>query len=245
MPVSPLARIGLGLALASALAMALSPLGYRLGLWGTTVALIYLVGAGVVVAGLGFIVSLVAAFRTRSATGNKSFTIAVVGLVISVLAGLFPLSQAVRANRLPSIHDITTDTENPPAFVALADTRRSAPNGLEYEGTETAVQQKQAYPSIAPLRSKLSGDELFALAEKTARALGWEIVAAVPGKGRIEATATSALYGFKDDIVIRIAAEGTGSRLDMRSMSRVGKSDIGVNAGRIANFLHRLRASGA
>jgi uncharacterized protein (DUF1499 family) len=245
MPVSPLARIGLSLGLVSVLVMAISPIGYRLGLWGTKIALIYLVGAGVIVAGIALLVSLFAALRGRSAANNKSFAISVAGIAVSVMTGLFPLSQAVRASRLPSIHDITTDTDHPPVFVALAEARRAAPNGLDYKGGEIAAQQKQAYPSIMPLSSKLPADQLFALAEKTARASGWEVAAAASGEGRIEATATSALYGFKDDIIIRTTSEGAGSRLDMRSASRVGVSDIGANAGRIAGFLHRLKAGGA
>jgi uncharacterized protein (DUF1499 family) len=82
---------------------------------------------------------------------------------------------------------------------------------------------------------------MFKRAEATARAMGWEIVAAEPGEGRIEATDTTMWFGFKDDIVIRIVPEGEGSRLDIRSMSRVGKSDLGKNADRIRKFLAALK----
>jgi uncharacterized protein (DUF1499 family) len=71
--------------------------------------------------------------------------------------------------------------------------------------------------------------------------MGWEIVAAEAAEGRIEATETTAWWGFKDDVVIRIAPEGTGSRLDIRSMSRVGKSDLGKNADRIRAFLAKVK----
>ena len=74
-----------------------------------------------------------------------------------------------------------------------------------------------------------------------ARGMGWEIAAAEAGEGRIEATDTTAWWGFKDDVVIRITAEGEGSRLDIRSMSRVGKSDIGKNAERIRKCLAALK----
>jgi uncharacterized protein (DUF1499 family) len=73
-----------------------------------------------------------------------------------------------------------------------------------------------------------------------ARAQGWEIVAAVPAEGRIEATDTTRFFGFKDDIVIRVKAEGAGSRVDVRSLSRVGKSDVGKNASRIRAYLIAL-----
>jgi len=69
-------------------------------------------------------------------------------------------------------------------------------------------------------------------------------VAAVPGEGRLEATATTAWFGFKDDVVVRIRAEGSGSRVDVRSLSRIGVSDLGTNAARVRAFLGRLRASG-
>jgi uncharacterized protein (DUF1499 family) len=80
----------------------------------------------------------------------------------------------------------------------------------------------------------------FERALAVARAQGWEIVAAVPAEGRIEATDTTRFFGFKDDIVIRVKAEGAGSRVDVRSLSRVGKSDVGKNASRIRAYLRAL-----
>jgi hypothetical protein len=134
------------------------------------------------------------------------------------------------------IHDITTDTGNPPAFVALASARQAAPNGSVYKGDEIADRQRKAYPDVTALKSDLAPQVLFAKAEGVARAAGWEIAAAEPNEGRIEATDTTLIFGFKDDIVIRIRPAGNGSVLDMRSMSRVGVSDLGVNAKRILEF---------
>ncbi|WP_172592332.1 DUF1499 domain-containing protein [Nitrosomonas supralitoralis] len=70
---------------------------------------------------------------------------------------------------------------------------------------------------------------------------GWEVLAVSAANGRIEATDTTAIMGFKDDVVIRIRAEGKKSRVDMRSASRVGKGDWGVNAARIRLFLSELK----
>ncbi len=70
----------------------------------------------------------------------------------------------------------------------------------------------------------------------------WTIVAEVPDEGRIEATDTTALFGFKDDIVVRVRPAGNGSRVDVRSVSRIGSSDVGTNARRIEAYLDRLRA---
>jgi uncharacterized protein (DUF1499 family) len=55
--------------------------------------------------------------------------------------------------------------------------------------------------------------------------------------GLVEATATTFWFGFKDDVVVRVVANAAGSRIDIRSVSRVGQSDIGANAARIEKFL--------
>src|SRR6266851_7135664 len=165
------------------------------------------------------------------------------GFVLSVLSAGVPLFHYVKARRVPAIHDITTDTAHPPVFVALAAVRTAAPNGLAYAGAAVAAAQQQAYPDIGPSLSPLPPATLLAQAEGVARALGWEIVALDPPHGRLEATDTSLLFGFTDDIVLRIVPHEPGSQLDIRSMSRVGRSDVGVNAQRIRRFLTQLSAT--
>lgn len=150
-----------------------------------------------------------------------------------------------KVQNLPYIHDITTDTDKPPAFEALAGARKAAPNGAEHKGADIARQQKQAYPDLVPFDSKLPPAELFAKAKALAQDMKWEIASADAAQGRLEASERSLLYGFTDDMVLRIVARDGGSRLDMRSMSRVGRSDVGVNAARISAFMTRLRSSGA
>jgi uncharacterized protein (DUF1499 family) len=109
---------------------------------------------------------------------------------------------------------------------------------------EVAAQQKQGYPDIVPALLRVLPDRALARAEAAARALGWEIVAAVPAEGRLEATATTRWFGFKDDIVVRVTPAPGGSQVDIRSVSRVGKSDLGANARRIRAFLAALRRGG-
>ena len=92
------------------------------------------------------------------------------------------------------------------------------------------------------MRLDLPPARTFDLADRAARKMGWDIVALVPEQGRIEATASTLLFGFKDDVVIRITPEAGGSRVDMRSVSRVGGSDIGANARRIRAFMKELQA---
>ncbi|NOT39749.1 MAG: DUF1499 domain-containing protein [Alphaproteobacteria bacterium] len=201
---------------------------FKLMEWG-----VYAAAAAAVLAIVWIIVSAV----TRSMEGLMSFILA---LVLAIGAAYMPLNMRATAEKLPLIHDITTDTANPPAFVAIAPLRAAAPNGTDYK-TDPAEQQK-GYADIQPLiMADVAPADLFTRAEATARAMNWEIVAAEAAEGRIEATDTTAWWGFKDDIVIRVAAEGTGSRLDIRSMSRVGKSDLGKNAERVRAFIAKLK----
>ena len=162
-------------------------------------------------------------------------------IVVGAVATLVPWLWMERARGVPPIHDITTDTERPPEFVAVLPLRADAPNPASYGGPEVARQQREAYPDIAPLRLPLSPGEAFALARREAGASGWEIVAADSAAGRIEATTMTEWFGFRDDVVVRVAADAAGSRVDVRSVSRVGVSDVGTNAGRIRKYLDRLR----
>ena len=146
----------------------------------------------------------------------------------------------IKAEQLPSIHDITTDTTDPPKFVAVLPLRANARNSTDYGGANVAAQQRAAYPEIAPVYSNVPPDKAFARALSVARAMGWDIVATAPSEGRIEATDTTLLYGFKDDIVIRVTPAPQGSRTDVRSESRIGGGDVGTNARRIATFLNEL-----
>jgi uncharacterized protein (DUF1499 family) len=122
--------------------------------------------------------------------------------------------------------------------------RANAKNSTEYLPA-VAAKQKSGYPDIAPALLGVPAPKALQLAEHVARAMGWEIVAVAPDDLRIEATATTLLFGFKDDVVIRVAPQGGGSRVDVRSLSRVGVSDIGANAARIRTFLAKLKAAQA
>lgn len=160
-----------------------------------------------------------------------------------LLARVLPAWNLQRtAHQVPRIHDITTDTENPPQFVALLAVRQKAPNGAAYGGAKIAQAQKAAYPDITPAQLDTPPAQAFERALDVARNMGWEIIAADKVQGRIEATATTFWFRFKDDVVIRIVAAGNGSRLDVRSMSRVGRSDLGTNARRIRAFLKQLQS---
>jgi uncharacterized protein (DUF1499 family) len=213
--------------------------------WPLRFSLFYLLIGAIVIGVLAVIVSLIGAFMARRVSGAPGFGVALVGVLLGLVVAGYPGAHVVKARRVPPIHDITTDTANPPVFVALAQERRAAPNGLDYAGGDVTTQQKQAYPDVTTFKSTLAPADLFSRAAKLVTDDGWQLVDAAPQDGRIEATATTRMFGFKDDIVLRVRPADKGSELDMRSMSRIGRSDVGTNAARIRGFMDQLRAAGA
>jgi uncharacterized protein (DUF1499 family) len=231
-----LALAAAGAALAMLLA---SGPGTRLGLWSWQVALSMLRWATYAAFAAGALalvllaLSALAGFRAGAGTSALA-------LALSLAAAAPPVLLMRKAKSVPPIHDITTDTAEPPAFVALLPERTKAPNGAEYAGAEIAAQQQKAYPDLKSLSLKSPPREAVQRAADAARSFGWEIVATDPEGGRVEATATTGWFGFRDDVVVRVRPDGGGSRVDIRSMSRVGRSDIGANAARIREFLAKL-----
>ena len=220
------------------------PLGYKFDLVPLEPSLISLLIAlvgGALVSIIGF-VYLIIALRNEH-TDDRNL------LVLAIFLGLLPsdlvLPQMSRAQSVPAIHDITTDTDNPPTFVAVVPLRKGAPNPVAY-GTEEWPAQKlgvatmQAYPDLEPLRAEMSVADAIERAETVLLQMGLEIVAKESLEGRLEATATTFWFGFKDDVVIRIVGDGEEAVIDLRSKSRVGQSDIGANADRIREFIRRF-----
>jgi len=236
-----LVAFAVGVAALAALVLLASGLGARAGLWSSRAGFSMLRWAAFL-AIFGAVLSVVALVLAR-VTGGGGSAILAGALVVAVAVFLVPWSQAQQARRVPWIHDVTTDTADPPAFVAVLPLRAGAPNPADYGGPEVAAAQARAYPDVVPLHLATTPPAAaFPRALAAARDLGWTIVAAEPAEGRIEATATTRWFGFKDDIVVRIRPEGAGSRIDVRSLSRVGKSDLGMNARRIRDYLARLRS---
>ena len=229
------ARAGLALAVLAGLGVAAAGPGTRLGLWHFRTAFMMMRWGS-------YLAIAAAVLAVAALTLRGSPRVALPALVVAALTFGGPFLWMRGARAVPPIHDITTDTEQPPAFVDVLPRRASATNAATYGGAEVAAQQKGAYPDIVPLQLSVPPLVAYERALQAARALGWEIVAAVPQEGRIEATDTTRWFGFKDDVVIRIRPEGQGSRLDVRSLSRVGRSDIGANAARIRRFFERIRS---
>lgn len=244
-----LVRIGLWLVgIALALLVLAGPL-YRLGVLPLVPALLALV-AGFVFVAIGFPLLLIGTLRSRARAMPYPATLALAALLLSGLLLVYFGFWAKRAFSVPPIHDISTDLDDPPDFADVIMLRRQsgAVNPPEYvretkgrDGTINVPEaQRKAYPDIQPARLSVPPAEAFVLADRAARNMGWEIVASVPNEGRIEATDTTLYFGFKDDIIIRVRADGAGSRVDVRSNSRVGSGDAGTNAARIHDYLDEL-----
>ncbi|MFO1398434.1 MAG: DUF1499 domain-containing protein [Burkholderiales bacterium] len=231
------ARVLLVLALASVLAVAISGFGARFGLWDFRLGFGILRGsayAGIAVAVLALLALLVPRVRNGRAPAL------VAALVLAAGAAALPLFWQQTARAVPPINDITTDPDDPPPLVALLPLRANARVGARYPGAETARLQREGYPDLRPFTTPRAPREAFAAALAAARGMGWQIIAADEGAGRIEATATTPWFGFVDDVVVRVRPEGSGSRIDVRSLSRVGRSDLGANAKRIRAYLAAL-----
>lgn len=235
-------KIALFVAFIGAVGVTLMLFGARSGLWepitGFGLYRTYLNPLGAVILGVGLlalVIHLVRREKTGAVLGGVA-TLVGVGCLSPLIAGTLSPPQ-----RAAPIHDISTNTVNPPAFEVLDDTRAGASNTLDYGGPELAEAQAAAYPDIAPLETKLPADAAYQRALVVAQDMGWEIVASDTDRRRFEATARTSVFYFADDVVVVVTPQADGSRVDMRGVSRVGRSDQGVNAARIRDFQQRFR----
>ena len=192
---------------------------------------------GVYVGGAAIILIILQVLLNRK---NVNWGSTLVCAILALIAVGMPVSMMSKASAVPPIHDITTDVTNPPEFVAIAPLREGAPNSVAYEGGDVTKQQIEAYPEIQLLPQPVN--EVYMAAEKAIEALGWERVSDGALPNTLEATDTTTWFGFKDDVVIRLTAKSDDTLVDVRSKSRVGKSDLGKNAERIETFMAELRS---
>jgi uncharacterized protein (DUF1499 family) len=164
------------------------------------------------------------------------------GDVVALAGALLLIGPAMRGAGLPRINDFTTDLADPPAFVHAATLPANAGRSLAYP-PDFADQQRACCADLRAARLPLAPAEAFARAETAAAAMpGWVVTFRDPAAGVVEAVATTTLFGFQDDVVIRVRpdAAGAGSVVDVRSKSRDGKGDLGANAARIRTYVGRL-----
>jgi len=239
--------LGLGLTLY----VLTAPLGVWLGMWDFRQGFAILRNAepyALWIAGVGAVVTiagLLGMFKFNLGNNSKLMWLALVATVLTFTAYQLPRVYGYQGG-LPPIHDVATDTDNPLNYVAIAPLRADAPNSMVYGESqrmtreEHAQAQRQAYPDIVTQRFSEPAEEIFDRAVAAVEDLGWELVAAVPADGRIEATDTTFWFQFKDDVVIRIERQGNETVLNARSLSRVGGSDFGKNAQRLRDLFARL-----
>ncbi len=235
---SKFANLTLLLALIGLAAIGIIVFGAKLGLWEPIVGFGY---ARQTINPIGYAISalalacLIYLFTRSNRTGKgKALFALVVGLGILTPTIMTTMRAPVR---LPAIHDITTNTDAPPEFVVLTDSRPGARNTLAYGGQEIASQQKQAYPDILTIQSELAPADAFTKAVDIGQDMGWEIVDEDSVAMRYEASATTPFFAFIDDVVVVVTPNEDGSYIDLRSVSRIGRGDRGMNAERIREFI--------
>ena len=225
-------------AILAILSVAIMMFGARFGLWQP------IVGFGLVrqymnliaysIFGLGMVGVLYYLLAKNRNGSVKSFIAVVIGFTLLLPMILSKVNPPVR---MPPIHDISTDTLTPPSFIALDNSREGARNSLVYGGPEVAALQQQFYPDIAPIFSDISPINAFSEALRVADAMGWEIVSEDASSLRFEASAKTFVYQFVDDVVVIVTDLDDKSRIDIRSVSRIGRGDRGVNAQRVRDFI--------
>lgn len=247
-------RIALGLAVFLPLFIIGAALGTKFGLWSWQSGLgaTRNIGMKLIFGTLGMgVLSALAAFFVKP---RKGWWVAVLAIILPLAFMVKGASVKKTAQSLPFIHDVSTDTQNPPTFSGVIKTERAAVKGvntLDYIGKRdkpagkggelVSVLQVKAYPTLRPLVVGAEPDVAFGQALATVKSMGWKVAYSNPETGQIDATATTFWYGFKDDVTVRIQpSEGGGSLVDVRSISRVGGSDLGANAARVEAFLSKM-----
>lgn len=235
-------RIVLYLSLAVTFVFILSGYGYQWNIWSLGLGFTLLRYSAYAAIGLS-VVSIISVWFLRKNRARAIGYLVISFLLTGIISGTALYWQS-RAQSVPPIHDITTDLETPPEFVAMVRLRADAPNPPEYAGEETRTAQMDAYPNIQPLELSSNIQDVMDAAVMLILQRKWDVVAINRNQGRIEATEKLAWFGFKDDVVLRFSeSDSGGTRVDMRSKSRIGRGDVGVNARRISRFLHELELS--
>ena len=249
----------------------LSWVAVALGMGGVAVALIAAVGTGAEAwtyqAGLGALryalfaavaggVLAIVAWVLSRRRGARTGWLNVLALVTALLFAGYLGSMIVTARSVPAIHDVATDLDDLPQFSRLVVRPDNLANIPDEGRPELAAMppeerwkalHRRAYADLGPLQLAAPPEDVLPRVEALARDRGWEVANVDPRRGIVEATATSLFFRFKDDVVVRVrpgSARSAGSVVDMRSISRVGVSDVGVNARRLRDFRGELKETG-
>lgn len=241
------AFLSLAAALLACLAILLGPLAAQIRLLPPYTAFrLFALGTFVgALGGVGFgLWTLVKTWNSSPAPGRS---LAWIGTLVGVAIFLALAIAGARAAQVPPIHDITTSPDDPPGFTKALEHPDNQGRDLSYpHGDPKAPErQREAYEDLRPISLSVPPAEAFARARRAAEDLGWTVTWESPERGLLEATETSKLFRFVDDVVVRVrAGEGGGSVVDLRSTSRVGVSDLGANAARIRRFAEAIQGEG-
>lgn len=238
---SRVASTAAGFGIVGVSAAALGPVGAMLGvlkpMWGFgTLGLGLLFGVLAVIVGLGGL------WSTRAASGRGGRGRALIGVGLGLLVVFAVGAGRSGTERGANYNDITTDLSDPPSFKHAQQIEANLGRDFGYP-KEFEAEQRLLYPDLAPIAFGSPPADAFRSAEATAEKLGWEITHR-DAPNQIEATETSTIFRFVDDIVVRIRPTAAGSTIDIRSKSRVGRSDLGINAKRIRAFREALGTGG-
>ncbi len=249
-PARRLATLAVILAAGGALAGLVAALGSGAELWSFRPAFTVLRWA-FFTAAAGGVLALVALLWGLMSRAHAT-ALSLAALVFAVGYCGYVASWVRVASAAPAIHDVTTDLADPPQFRALpvrADNLETIPD-LDDPALAALPPverlhevQRRRYPELTSIRLPVAPDRALAMVADRMAARGWAIAARDPQAGTVEATATVSLFRFRDDIVARVRPAPGGSVVDLRSVSRVGTSDLGVNAGRVRDFAADLRAA--
>lgn len=195
-------------------------------------------------AGLAIALAAYALWRIWQ-SGYRGTGSSLVAIALSVAILMWPLSLLPTILTLPNINDVSTDTVSPPPFVEIARRRAAGSNPVTYNSAKFAEAQAKAYPDLRTLSVERDAVETVTLVAQALGKLRMEVVREVPpdrstGLGFVEAVDRTLVFGFYDDIVVRVAENGRGSLVDVRSASRFGQHDLGTNAARVREVLTAL-----
>jgi uncharacterized protein (DUF1499 family) len=245
-PVSSLATWARNLALFSLIAVVVSILIVRFGFLEMKPALATFFGA-LALAGLSILVGL-AAFAAIWQNGSRGMGRILLALTLDAVILAYPAYLGLQYRKLPKIHDITTDPIDPPRFEALARLRAGeGTNPAVYAGLYSAEQQRAAYPDIETVELEVPPQRAYEITLALINKRKWRVVderaPQARREGRIEAISQTLIMGFREDVSIRIKADGDDSRVDIRSASRYFDSDLGSNAARVSRLIEDINTA--
>lgn len=229
------ARIGIAGVILASLGVA----GATLGVLPPRMGFLLFGPAGLLLGLVALVLGLVGLAQTRASSGRAGRPQAIRGAVLGAILFGTVATLAIPGRQVPVINDITTSPEDPPEFTMAA---REIGEPLPYPGESFATQQRAAYPEVVTIVIDAPPAQAFARSKNAAQTLGLEIVAEDASAGIVEARATSRIFRFVDDVVIRVRPTGQGAMIDVRSRSRDGRGDFGVNAKRIGALSDAIRS---